>query len=75
MKLKGEKRLNYTLDAHIHTLICSHRRLIAGKWMRKRERERERKRGREREEIPMTFILINVSKRKSVHHLDRHLIQ
>jgi hypothetical protein len=50
MKLKGErererqkeKRLNYTLDAHIHTLICSHR-LIAGKWERK---------------IPLTFILI-----------------
>lgn len=45
--------------------------------MDEKERENEREKGgeREREEIPMTFILINVSKRKSVHHLDRHLIQ
>lgn len=59
---KKRKRLNYTLDAHIHTLICSHR-LIAGKWERK---------------IPMTFILIRgrikVSKRKC-SHTSRHLIE
>ena len=44
-----KKRLNYTLDAHIHTLICSHR-LTAGKWERK---------------IPMTFILIREREREN----------
>jgi hypothetical protein len=32
-----EKRLNCTLDAHIHTLICSHR-LVAVKWEREKFR-------------------------------------